>query len=76
MRGHSFVGRSRTGTGKTIAYLLPVLERIRHEKMTMPHSVLILVPTPELAKQVGGTILTLSVTASITLVHGGPTLVA
>lgn len=74
LRGRSFVGRSRTGTGKTIAYLLPVLERARSEKMTAPHSVLILVPTRELCKQVGGTILTLSVTTDVALVHGGQSL--
>lgn len=53
LRGRSFVGRSKTGSGKTVAYLLPLLERMRLEKMTKPHSVVILVPTRELCKQVG-----------------------
>lgn len=73
-RGRSFVGRSRTGTGKTIAYLLPLLERMRHEKISAPHSLLILVPTIELCKQVGSTVLSLSVSTDVALVYGGPSL--
>ncbi|CAE8602928.1 unnamed protein product, partial [Polarella glacialis] len=74
LRGRSFVGRSRTGSGKTVAYLLPLLERMRHEKMTAAHSLLILVPTRELCKQVGSTILSLGVNADVALVYGGPAL--
>eukprot|EP00929_Paragymnodinium_shiwhaense_P081019 TRINITY_DN42302_c0_g1_i1.p1 TRINITY_DN42302_c0_g1~~TRINITY_DN42302_c0_g1_i1.p1 ORF type:complete len:675 (-),score=114.55 TRINITY_DN42302_c0_g1_i1:315-2339(-) len=74
LQGRSFVGRSRTGTGKTIAFLLPLLERMRQEKIASPHSVLVLVPTRELCKQVGSTILSLSVGADVALVYGGPTL--
>jgi len=74
LRGRSFLGRSQTGTGKTIAYLLPVLERLRHAKITEPHSVLILVPTRELAKQVGGAVLSLAVGLDVALVYGGPPL--
>lgn len=73
-RGRSFIGRSRTGTGKTIAYLLPILERMRHEKITAPHSVLVLVPSRELCKQVGSVTLSLSMTTNIALVFGGPSL--
>eukprot|EP00435_Cladocopium_sp_Y103_P063581 s321_g25.t1 len=74
LRGKSFVGRSRTGTGKTVAYLLPLLERMRHEKMTSAHSLIILVPTRELCKQVGSTLLSLSVNSDVALVYGGPSL--
>ncbi|CAE7858214.1 unnamed protein product [Symbiodinium microadriaticum] len=74
LRGRSFVGRSKTGTGKTVAYLLPLLERMRHEKMTLPHSLLILVPTRELCKQVGSALLSLSVQVDVALVYGGETL--
>ena len=74
LRGKNFVGRSKTGTGKTVAYLLPLLERMRHEKMTAAHSLVILVPTRELCKQVGSTILSLSVHADVALVYGGPSL--
>ncbi|CAJ1431629.1 unnamed protein product [Effrenium voratum] len=74
LRGKSFVGRSQTGTGKTVAYLLPLLERMRNEKMSAAHSLLILVPTRELCKQVGSSILSLSVHADVALVYGGPSL--
>ena len=72
LRGKSFVGVSKTGSGKTVAYLLPLLERMRHEKMTSPHSLVILVPTRELCKQVGSTLLSLSLHADVALVYGGP----
>lgn len=74
LRGKNFVGRSKTGTGKTVAYLLPLLERMRHEKMTMAHSLVILVPTRELCKQVGSAILSLSVHSDVALIYGGPSM--
>ena len=43
--------RSRTGTGKTLAYALPVLERLRAERWPRTWPVLILVPTRELCQQ-------------------------
>ena len=44
------VGKSATGTGKTLAYLLPLFQRIDTAKREM--QVLILTPTHELAMQV------------------------
>ena len=49
-KGRDIVGRSETGTGKTLAYLLPVMQRIRTN--TENTQVLIMTPTRELAKQV------------------------
>ncbi|MFR3115276.1 MAG: DEAD/DEAH box helicase [Dialister sp.] len=49
-KGRDIVGRSETGTGKTLAYLLPVMQRIRTD--TENTQVLIMTPTRELAKQV------------------------
>jgi ATP-dependent RNA helicase DeaD len=43
------IGQSETGTGKTLAYLLPALQRVDPEKGTQ---VLIMVPTRELARQI------------------------
>ncbi len=51
--GHDLIGQARTGTGKTLAFGIPILERLdmtRREKAS-PRS-LIVVPTRELAIQV------------------------
>lgn len=53
--GQSAVGLSKTGTGKTLAYLLPMIERLsRHplEGETPALRGVVLVPTRELATQV------------------------
>lgn len=49
--GSDVVGVSQTGTGKTIAYLLPILQDLKFSKQVTPR-VLILVPTRELVVQV------------------------
>jgi len=50
LAGHDLVGAAQTGTGKTAAFLLPILARL----MAGPHGLraLVLVPTRELAAQV------------------------
>lgn len=48
--GQSIIARSQTGTGKTLAYLLPALMKI--DKQIQRLQVLILAPTQELAMQV------------------------
>ncbi len=55
MSGKDFIGIAQTGTGKTIAYLLPLLRMYQYEKKKEP-KVLILVPTRELVLQVLQTI--------------------
>lgn len=51
LAGHDILGQARTGTGKTAAFGLPVLQRLEEG-----HGVrcLVLTPTRELAAQVGG----------------------
>ncbi len=51
--GHDLIGQARTGTGKTLAFGIPILERI-HQTPRQPASprALIVVPTRELAIQV------------------------
>lgn len=51
MSGRNVVGIAQTGTGKTFAYLLPVLRQLSFSKQRDPR-VLILVPTRELVLQV------------------------
>jgi ATP-dependent RNA helicase RhlE len=51
MSGRDAVGIAQTGTGKTMAYLLPILRWITYSEQRQPR-VLILVPTRELVVQV------------------------
>jgi ATP-dependent RNA helicase DeaD len=49
LQGHDVIGQAHTGTGKTAAFCLPILSRL---KSNGPVQFLILVPTRELAVQV------------------------
>lgn len=51
MSGKNVVGIAQTGTGKTLAYLLPILQNWKFAKQLNP-TVLVLVPTRELVLQV------------------------
>jgi len=70
MTGRDILGQSRTGTGKTAAFGLPLLQLIDHET---PFEALILVPTRELAMQVGEDLRELAefTQTRITTVYGG-----
>ena len=54
LKGRDLMASAQTGTGKTAAFTLPVLERMATTRISGPTSVraLILVPTRELAEQV------------------------
>jgi len=51
LAGNDFVGIAQTGTGKTIAYLLPILQDLKYSEQISPR-VLVLVPTRELVIQI------------------------
>ena len=51
LSGKDVVGIAQTGTGKTLAYLLPILQQYKFSKQVNP-TVLILVPTRELVIQI------------------------
>lgn len=51
MSGRDVIGIAQTGTGKTFAYLLPILRQLTHSEQKYPR-ILILVPTRELVTQV------------------------
>ena len=56
------IASAQTGSGKTAAFCLPLLQHWSAERVTKPRKVhsLILVPTRELATQVGDTLLSLA----------------
>ena len=51
MEGQDVVGMARTGSGKTAAFLLPMLERLQRRSAQSGARALILSPTRELALQ-------------------------
>lgn len=51
LQGHDVLGIAQTGTGKTAAYLLPILMRIKYAQGQHPRA-LILAPTRELVMQI------------------------
>jgi ATP-dependent RNA helicase RhlE len=72
MSGADVCGIAQTGTGKTIAYLLPCLRQWKYDKAKNPQ-ILILVPTRELVTQVVAVVENLSSYLSLTAVgvYGG-----
>ena len=53
--GTDVIGIAQTGTGKTVAYLLPIIKQLTYSEQRQPR-VLIIVPTRELVAQVIGEI--------------------
>ncbi len=51
LEGKDVIGTAQTGTGKTLAFLIPVIEMLRHEPAAQARA-LVLLPTRELAMQV------------------------
>ena len=72
MSGKDVMGIAQTGTGKTLAYVLPILKTWKFNKNGNP-TVLILVPTRELVVQVAEVIenLTEEMSARVLGVYGG-----
>jgi len=59
IEGRDIIGCAQTGTGKTAAFVLPILDRLSHERSGRKRTVrsLILTPTRELAVQIERSIL-------------------
>lgn len=64
LEGKDVLAKSKTGSGKTAAYVLPILQSVLRKKAASPKdktvSALILVPTRELAEQVHASFATFS----------------
>jgi len=52
LEGRDIIGSAQTGTGKTAAFLLPVIQKIIANKRANKTRALIIVPTRELAQQI------------------------
>ena len=52
LEGHNIMAQSKTGTGKTLAFVIPIIEQLSFQS----NEALILVPTRELAKQVNSVV--------------------
>lgn len=72
MSGKDMVGIAQTGTGKTFAYMLPILRMLKYSEQKNPR-VLVLVPTRELVVQVVEEIekLTAYMNVRIAAIYGG-----
>lgn len=70
--GKDVVGLAQTGTGKTIAFLLPILELLKYSNQYEPR-IIILVPTRELVEQVKEDVekLTSYMNVRVAAVYGG-----
>jgi ATP-dependent RNA helicase RhlE len=51
LEGKDVIGTAQTGTGKTLAFLIPLIEMLQREPSSQTHA-LVLLPTRELAMQV------------------------
>jgi ATP-dependent RNA helicase RhlE len=72
LRGRDIIGTAQTGTGKTAAFVLPILNKLLNGSRNTPRA-LIVTPTRELAEQINDVIKTLSVGTKLksTTIYGG-----
>jgi superfamily II DNA/RNA helicase len=52
LKNHDLIGQARTGTGKTMGFTIPLLQRIDYPNESGKPQALVVVPTRELASQV------------------------
>jgi ATP-dependent RNA helicase RhlE len=74
LRGRDIIGTAQTGTGKTAAFVLPILNRLLDGPRGVPRA-LIVTPTRELAEQIHQVFRALSVGTKLrsTTIYGGVT---
>lgn len=72
MAGKDLLGLAKTGTGKTAAFVIPMLERLT-ENRTKDVRALIIAPTRELAEQINNTVIQLGKATNLktVAVYGG-----
>ena len=73
--GHDMIAQARTGTGKTMAFAIPIVEALQAKKtkndVCRSPKVLVMEPTRELAKQVGDDFASICSTLKCCCVYGG-----
>ena len=75
--GRDLIGRARTGMGKTLAFSLPIVQRILELRKSKPVSAgrapitLVMAPTRELAQQVSGEFASVAIGIVTLCVYGG-----
>ncbi|MCO5560029.1 hypothetical protein L7F22_013635 [Adiantum nelumboides] len=80
LKGHDIIARAKTGTGKTLAFGIPILDRVikENEKRTRGYGraplAVILAPTRELAKQVETELKESAPSVEVVCVYGGVSL--
>ena len=72
LRGRDIIGTAQTGTGKTAAFVLPILHKLLEGPRGMPR-VLIVTPTRELAEQINQVVHALAAGTGLrsTTIYGG-----
>lgn len=73
LQGKDILGTAHTGTGKTAAFALPLVQRLAGAEESDAPRALIITPTRELAQQVGAAVVRYGATSSLetVVVHGG-----
>jgi ATP-dependent RNA helicase RhlE len=71
LAGRDVIGAAQTGTGKTAAFMIPIVERLRANGSGARGSAVILAPTRELAEQIHGWAQRLGSGLKTALVVGG-----
>ncbi len=74
LRGRDLIGTAQTGTGKTAAFVLPILDKLLHGPRGIPRA-LIVTPTRELAEQIHQVVRALSAGTKLksATIYGGVT---
>ncbi len=70
--GKNIIFQSETGTGKTFAYLLPLVSKIESEEESKKAKIIVAAPTYELASQVKGQVQTVTERKSALFIGGSP----
>ncbi|PTA69551.1 DEAD/DEAH box helicase [Deinococcus arcticus] len=72
LEGRDMIGRARTGTGKTLAFALPIISKLEasRERARLPRAIVV-APTRELAKQVAEEFSKSGAHLSTVTVYGG-----